>query len=318
MKTPVAFLIFNRPDTTEKVFQAIRQAQPPQLFVVADGPRPDQPEDIQNCAAARSIIEQVDWDCQVQKNYAEVNLGCGRRIASGLDWVFDTVDRAIVLEDDCLPHPSFFPYCEELLEKYQDDPRIMTILGTNGLGKWQPDKQSYHFSYWPSPVWGWASWSRAWRHYEHSIIAWGNPLVKLKIRAFMPEDALFGGMAWRFEQVYLKNSIDIWDWSWYFAILSNSGLAIVPAVNLVSNLGFGPRATHTKSKRSRVVGRTYPLNFPLTHPNQVAPARDYHKEITKVSLFQKIKAQVKAKLRPYKRYFLKFLNEVISIRRTGL
>jgi len=104
MKTPVAFLIFNRPDTTEKVFQAIRQAQPPQLFVVADEPRPYQAEDVRDCAAPRSIIEQVDWDCQVMKNYADVNLGGGRRIASGLDWVFDTVDRAIVLEDDCLPH----------------------------------------------------------------------------------------------------------------------------------------------------------------------------------------------------------------------
>lgn len=121
MKTPVAFLIFNRPDTTEKVFQAIRKAQPPPLLVVAEEPRPDRPEDVRDCAAARSIIEQVDWDCQVMKNYADVNLGCRRRIASGLDWVFDTVDRAIVLEDDCLPHPSFFRYCEELLEKYQVD-----------------------------------------------------------------------------------------------------------------------------------------------------------------------------------------------------
>jgi hypothetical protein len=139
MKAPVAFLIFNRPDTTEKVFQAIRQAQPPQLLVVADGLRPDQPEDVRDCTAARSIIEQVDWDCQARKNYADVNLGGGWRIASGLDWVFDTVDRAIALEDYCLPHPSFFRYCEEVLEKYQDDERIMTILGTIGLGRWKPD-----------------------------------------------------------------------------------------------------------------------------------------------------------------------------------
>jgi len=191
MKTPVAFFIFNRPDTTEKVFQAIRQAQPPQLSIVADGPRPDRPEDVRDCAAARSIIEQVDWDCQVMKNYADVNLGCRRLIDSGLDWVFDTVDRAIVLEDDCLPHPCFFRYCEELLEKYQDDDRIATILGTIGLGRWKPDSQGYHFSYWPSPVWGWASRSRAWRYYDHNIKAWDIPAVKFKIRAFMPEDALF-------------------------------------------------------------------------------------------------------------------------------
>jgi hypothetical protein len=131
------------------------------------------------------------------------------------------------------------------LEKYQDDDRIATILGTIGLGRWKPDSQSYHFSYWPSPVWGWASRSRAWRYYDHNIKAWAIPAVKGKIRAFMPEDALFMGMVWRFEQVHLKNSIDIWGWSWYFAILSYSGLAIVPSVNLVSNLGFGPKATHT-------------------------------------------------------------------------
>ena len=274
---------------------------------MADGPRPDRPEDVRDCAAARSIIEQVDWDCQVMKNYADVNLGGGRRTASGLDWVFDTVDRAIVLEDDCLPHPSFFRYCEELLEKYQDDDRIMTILGTIGLGRWKPDSQSYHFSYWPSPVWGWASWSRAWRYYDHDIKAWAIPAVKQKIRAFMPEDTLFMGMAWRFEQAY-KKKVDTWDWSWYFAILSHSGLAIVPSVNLVSNLAFGPKATHTKSRRQRVVGRTYSLNFPLTHPKEVAIDRDYHTEITKVTWSQKILAQLKAKLRPYKHYFLKFLD----------
>jgi hypothetical protein len=108
MKTPVAFIIFNRPETTKKVFEAIRQAKPPKLLVVADGPRPDQPDDVKDCAAARALIEQVDWDCEVLKNYSDVNLGCGRRVASGLDWVFSTVERAIVLEDDCLSHPC--PY----------------------------------------------------------------------------------------------------------------------------------------------------------------------------------------------------------------
>ena len=312
MKTPVAFFIFNRPQTTKKVFQAIREAQPPKLLVVADGHRPDQPDDVKDCAAARALIEQVDWDCEVLKNYSDVNLGCGLRLASGLNWVFSTVERAIVLEDDCLPHPCFFQFCEELLEKYQGDERIMTIRGTNELGKWKPDSQSYHFCCWPSPVWGWASWSRAWRCYDHEIKAWGNPALKAKILAFMDDYSLFQGMAWRFEKAFRKE-VDTWDWQWYFAILSNSGFAIVPSVNLVSNIGFGPKATHTKSWRSKVINRrTYSLQLPLSHPDAVAPDKDYHKEISKefskVRPLQKLKYQIKARLRPYKHYLLSWLN----------
>ena len=131
MKTPVAFLIFNRPDTTAKVFEAIRQAKPPKLLVVADGPRSDNPSEAEKCQAAREIIEQVDWECEVLTNYSDVNLGCKTRVSSGLDWVFDNVEEAIILEDDCLPHPSFFPFCEKLLDNYRDDKRIMDIRRNN-------------------------------------------------------------------------------------------------------------------------------------------------------------------------------------------
>src|SRR3972149_5093970 len=127
LKTPVAFLIFNRPDTTESVFREIAKAKPSKLLVVADGARPDRVGEAEKCASTRAIIERVDWDCEVLKNYSNVNLGCKRRVSSGLDWVFETVEEAIVLEDDCLPSPSFFPFCEELLERYRDDSRVMQI-----------------------------------------------------------------------------------------------------------------------------------------------------------------------------------------------
>ncbi|MGJ5675494.1 MAG: glycosyltransferase family 2 protein [Nostochopsis sp.] len=309
MKTPVALFIFNRPDTTQKVLTAIRQAKPPQLLVVADGPRPDRPDDVNKCEAARAMILQVDWDCQVMKNYSDVNLGCGRRVSSGLDWVFGIVERAIILEDDCLPHPSFFRFCEELLEKYQDDQRIMTILGTNGLKKWKSNNQSYHFCYWPSPVWGWASWSRAWRCYNYDIKAWANPKVQQQIRDFMADDALFLGMAWRFQKAY-RQEVDTWDWQWYFAILSNSGMTILPAVNLVSNIGFGPNATHTKSRLTRIVNRkTYGVEFPLLHPDVVAPDLDYHRQITRVSPTKQFIYAIKARLRPYKDYLLNLIKQ---------
>ena len=129
--TPIVFLIFNRPETTQQVFDAIRQAQPQTLLVVADGPRNDRPEDVDNCRATRAILEQVDWDCEVLTNYSDLNLGCRKRISSGLTWAFEQVEEAIILEDDCLPDPSFFQYCQELLDYYRQDDRIMTISGDN-------------------------------------------------------------------------------------------------------------------------------------------------------------------------------------------
>ena len=131
LQTPVVFIVFNRPHTAEKVFQAIARAQPSQLFVIGDGPRSDRPGDVEKCLATRAIIDRIVWECQVQTNYAEANLSCQDRISSGLDWVFDHVDRAIILEDDCVPHPTFFRFCQELLEEYQDNHRVMVVAGTN-------------------------------------------------------------------------------------------------------------------------------------------------------------------------------------------
>jgi hypothetical protein len=137
MKTPVAFFGFNRPHTTERVFAAIREVKPPKLLLVVDGPRSDKPEEAEKCAEVRAIIEKVDWDCQVYKNYAEANMGCKHRVASGLDWVFNTVEEAIIVEDDCLPNPSFFQFCEEMLDLYRNEPRVMMISGTNYLEEWK-------------------------------------------------------------------------------------------------------------------------------------------------------------------------------------
>ena len=151
--TPVAFIIFNRPDTTKRVFAEIAKARPPKLLVIADGPRADHPADVEKCAAVRAIIDGVDWDCEVLKNYSDVNLGCKRRVSSGLDWVFDTVEEAIILEDDCLPHPTFFRFCEEMLEKYRDDKRIAMISGDNLQFGRKRTGYSYYFSRYPH-IWG--------------------------------------------------------------------------------------------------------------------------------------------------------------------
>ncbi|MCX5679732.1 MAG: glycosyltransferase family 2 protein, partial [Candidatus Omnitrophica bacterium] len=175
LETPVVLTIFNRPDKTELVFNAISKARPRQLFVIADGPRPDAPGENERCLDARAIIERVDWDCCLRKNYSDVNMGCKRRVSSGLDWVFSSVEEAILLEDDTLPSHSFLFFCQELLEKYRYDNRINYISGTNyQLGKSRTD-YSYFFSRYAS-FWGWATWRRAWRHYDVDMKSW--PQVK--------------------------------------------------------------------------------------------------------------------------------------------
>ena len=171
LTTPVAFLIFNRPDTTARVFEAIRQAKPPKLLVVADGPRPDRPDDVEKCKAARAIIDRVDWACEVLTNYSDLNLGCGKRPATGITWVFEQVEEAIIFEDDCLPHPSFFRFCEELLNYYRHDERIMVISGNNfQFGRNRTD-DSYYFSRY-NHIWGWASWRRAWEYFDYDLKLW--------------------------------------------------------------------------------------------------------------------------------------------------
>jgi hypothetical protein len=232
---PVVLIIFNRPDFTELVFQAIALAKPKHLFVLADGPR--SPDEAHLCAQTRAVIQKVDWDCKVRTNISEVNLGCRQRCASGFDWVFSQVDAAIFLDDDCVPDPTFFPFCEVMLDHYRDDTRVMMITGSNYLGRWRADSQSYHFSYFGSP-WGWASWRRAWKFYDVTMKAWGDEESKARIRDVLAADESFALQARRFDALY-GNPGDrhSWDLPWSFARLMQSGLTVVPAVNLISNRG---------------------------------------------------------------------------------
>ncbi|NJO77639.1 MAG: glycosyltransferase family 2 protein [Cyanobacteria bacterium RM1_2_2] len=277
LKTPVAFLVFNRPDTTEKVFEAIRQAKPPRLLVVADGPRTNKPGEAEKCAAVRTIIERVDWDCEVLKNYADENMGCKRRVSSGLDWIFSKTEEVIILEDDCLPDLTFFRYCEELLEKYRYDTRVMMISGANVLGEWKADIQSYCFSYFGS-IWGWASWRRAWSYYDVEMKLWADPEVKTRIRDIVADPKRYPAVQKLFDSVY-SGEVDTWDFQWFYTRLLQSGLSIIPARNLVSNLGFGAEGTHNKnSDDPRANMSLEPMVFPLEPPRGMAADRDYDDE----------------------------------------
>jgi len=264
LKTAVAFFIFNRPDTTARVFEAIRRAAPPQLLVVADGARPGREGEAERCAAARAIVERVDWPCEVLTNFSEANLGCKRRVASGLDWVFSLVEEAIILEDDCLPHPTFFRFCEELLASYRHDQRIMMISGNNFQFGERRSDDSYYFSCYPH-IWGWACWRRSWERCDWNLESW----PRLRDEGWL--DDFFGkrdcSRFWRkvFDEVY-HGRVDAWSHHLTFACLVQQGLCILPTVNLVSNIGFGGDATHTMVKGKLSEIPTEPMTFPLRHP----------------------------------------------------
>ncbi len=265
MNTPVAFLIFNRPQKTARVFEAIRQAKPAMLLVIADGPRPDQPGEAEKCAATRAVISQVDWNCTVLKNYADENLGCQQRIVSGLDWVFDQVEAAIILEDDCLPHPTFFPFCEALLQCYADDERVMTISGENFQPRQQTTPYSYYFSQFMH-CWGWASWRRAWQHFDLGMQHWPILRDSAWLNSLFPKPHM--ARYWRgiFDQVY-DNGIDTWDYTWQYSIWTQHGLNILPNRNLVSNIGFDAAGTHTVDPQSLWANLpVQAMPFPLKHP----------------------------------------------------
>jgi hypothetical protein len=243
LSTPVAFIIFNRPDTTDRVFQAIRQAQPQKLLVIADGPRADRPGEAEKCAATRAIVDRVDWECEVLTNYSDTNLGCKRRVSSGLDWVFSQVEEAIILEDDCLPAPSFFPFCQTLLEKYRDDDRVMMISGDSFQTADRKFEDSYYFSKYIH-IWGWATWRRAWQHYDVEMSSWQDFRDRRLLNASCPDPIEAEYWLKIFDDV-ANGAVDTWDQQWVYTCWQQSGMSIMPAVNLISNIGFRDDATHT-------------------------------------------------------------------------
>ena len=168
---PVLFLIFNRPDTTALVMEAIRAARPARLYVAADGPRPGCPGDAERCAEARRVVTAVDWPCQVKTLFRETNLGCRKAVSSAIDWLFACEEEGIILEDDCVPTSDFFSFCGELLERFRDDKQIMAICGSCYAEAEPNYRASYYFSYYADP-WGWATWRRAWRLYDGDLSRW--------------------------------------------------------------------------------------------------------------------------------------------------
>ena len=276
MHTPVAFIIFNRPDLAEKVFNEIAKVKPQKLFVIADGPRDDHPDDMEKCSATRAIIDRVDWECEVLKDFSDVNLGCGHRPASGISLVFKNVEEAIILEDDCVPHPTFFCFCEELLEKFRDDERIMQICGNNYQLGFKRTSDSYFFSHFNICAGGWATWRRAWQHFDMEMKLWSKFRDTPWLSDIIEDPK--GIEFWQdiFDRAYSStDNIAYWDYQWRFAVWAQKGLSVLPNSTLVTNIGFREDGTHTKTANH--VWANIPhteMTFPLKHPSNV----ERHKE----------------------------------------
>jgi hypothetical protein len=264
---PIVFVIFNRPDTTAISFAQIRRLRPLRLFIVADGPRADRLGEADQVARTRDVAMAVDWPCQVTSIFADENMGCGRRVSTGISAAMESVDRLIVLEDDCIADASFFSYSAEMLTRYADDQRVMAVSGNNHqLGR-RHSAASYYFSKYPH-CWGWATWRRAWKHFDLRVPAWPAFRDAGGLAAICDSDAEQEYWTEIFDKVHAGRSKS-WAFPWVLACWMQHGLTVLPEVNLVSNIGFGDDATHTHRK-TKVAGlKTQPLG-PIVHPDWVS------------------------------------------------
>ena len=267
-QTPVLFLVFNRPDTTIRVFESIRQARPLRLYVAADGPRENKAAESEKVQAVRNyIMTNIDWDCEVKTLFRDNNLGCKHAVSEAITWFFEHEDQGIILEDDCLPHPNFFPFCQELLERYRNEEQVSAITGNNFQNGIKRGKASYYFSKY-NHCWGWASWRRAWKMYQGDLPFWLDWQSSTEWKRKLPNQA--ERQYWKkiFDRVY-RNEIDSWAYPWTASVWYQGGLTVTPNVNLVSNIGFGKNSTHTSDETNPASSMpTYSIGK-LTHPARV-------------------------------------------------
>jgi hypothetical protein len=266
LETPVLFCVFNRPELTARVFEVIRAHKPKTLFIASDGPRKLVPADDAKIEEVRRIVANVDWDCQVEQRFLPRNVGCKLAVASAINWAFTYSEQLIILEDDCLPNPSFFGYCETLLDRYRDNEQIMMVSGNNFQDGRRSDA-SYYFSRLPH-IWGWATWKRAWQHFDVDLSSWPQFKRDKKLRSIFKDADEYDHWS-RTLDLQHAGGIDTWDFPWAYAVWSNNGLSILPEKNLVTNIGFGAGAAHTKDPKSKLAGIPARSIGRLLHPLRI-------------------------------------------------
>jgi hypothetical protein len=266
-KTAIVLFSFNRPLEVQAVFEKIALLKPAKLFLVADGPRLGHSSDEVMCKKVRAIISNVKWKCQLFKLFFDTNQGCYQAFLQGMNWVFQNETRAIILEDDCLPDSSFFPFCQELLDYYQDNDRIMSIGGYRYLPDEIENTESYCFSKY-TQSWGWATWKRAWDLMDSELVTWENISQSTWLESYLTN--LKYSVYWKYIFNKMRRGMNTWDYAWVYSCWRNNGLTVHPKVNLITPIGFGNNATHTKDKShpaSFRKGITMP--FPLVHPKEI-------------------------------------------------
>ena len=270
-ENPVLLVIYRRPELTRRVFDTIAKTRPKRLFIAADGPATSAEREA--CDLARAAVRQVDWDCKVQHHFSDANLGLDRRMISALGWVFSEEESAIVLEDDCLPDTRFFGFCSSLLDRYRHDSRVVHISGECYRKRREGDC-SYFFSKYPL-AWGWATWRRAWSQFDPLISTWPRFERQPEAPALFDSDderAYWLSTFARFHDDRAAGRPASWDYAWYYACMTN-GLSIHPAVNLVSNIGYGPHASHTHNPDELSARPVERLEETLRHPDWVVRDR---------------------------------------------
>ena len=245
MNTPVLLIAWRRPNTLRQVIDAIRPVAPSRVFVACDGPNPIRLGEDEKVAATRAVIDsEIDWPCQLERLYSDMNQGCRIGVSRAITWFFDQVDEGIILEDDCVPHPDFFHYCTTLLERYRYDSRVWCISGDNFQdGQWRGDG-SYYFSRY-NHCWGWASWRRCWQYYDSALSQWPALRDAGFLKTIFSNSAEYKYWSRIWQRLLIYNQPDTWDYQWTFTCMMNGGLTALPNLNLVRNIGFGEDATHT-------------------------------------------------------------------------
>jgi len=266
--TPILFILFANPNTTAQVFERIRQIQPAKLYVAADAPRPEKGDEAERSKETRNIITRIDWDCELKTLFQDKNLGPKIAVSKAITWFFEQEEQGVILEHDCLPDLSFFPYCEELLNKYKDDARIGHISGNNFLPDIIDKNISYDFcSY--SHIWGWASWRRVWKNYDVNFPFWEEHKEKRSLLFYnKPEEIYFS--SYIPDVINERNGINTWDTQYLFSLRLQNQLSIYPTINLVTNIGLGDlNAVHTSKKKKKHSVSASTIHFPLKHPQYV-------------------------------------------------
>lgn len=267
MKTPILLITFNRPEHTRRVLEEIRKQQPTQLYVCQDGAREGNESDKAKCQEVRDVIKElVDWPCELHTLYQKKNLGCGPGPAAGITWFFDNVEMGIIMEDDCLPSETLMAFEAELLETYKDDERVSLITGTNALSKWRTCKYDYIFAKTGGMTMGsWASWRRAWKHFDWEIKSWANPETKERMYQVLGAKR-YSEIAPLYDKIYTNPPRDAWDFQWAYARTLLDSCSIVSTVNQMSNIGFGEESTHTPNANDRRGNMViYKCHIPLRH-----------------------------------------------------